>query len=350
MAEGPEIIQRVAFERARRARLGVPVAAGGVLYLLGAIIVYQVFAGLRTVGLLQALQPALNGKALTTVSPRAQEIEYISHHAFPLIAGGVLEGIAFAALTALLLFLLDAVRFRAPEPSPAARMLVLVGGGGTAVVSIAAEIVRAVSTHEFVTGGRFGERAVEQAVSTGAANVIVGNLDLLLPIVLVVGMIMAILRATRVGLIPRWLRGTGILAAILLLPLFSTASLLQVVPAAWMAFMGMLLLGKLPSGEPPAWEAGEAVPWPPGGAAARGAGQRSEASPKPALASATGGAPKVAAGALAEPAEQVDADDAPPGAEGPAPSANGARGTGGARGRARAAAGGGSRRSRKRRR
>jgi hypothetical protein len=37
---------------------------------------------------------------------------------------------------------------------------------------------------------------------------------------------------------------------------------LQVVPAFWMVMMGILFLGKWPKGEPPAWAAGEARPWP----------------------------------------------------------------------------------------
>jgi hypothetical protein len=262
MAERPDTTERIAVERERRSRLGVPVVAAGILYLLGSILVYRVFAGLHAVGLLQALQPALGGSAAATVSPRAAEIQYLAHHSTPLVVGGVLQGVAYAGLTVLLLFLLEAVRLRAPEPSPAARMLVLVGGGGTALVSVASEILRAVRTHEFVAGGRFGEQAVERAVSSGTANVIVGNLDLLLPIVLVVGMIMALLRATRVGLIPRWMRGLGILAAVMVLPLFAVQSVLQVIPAAWMVFMGALFLSRLPGGIPPAWSSGEAVPWP----------------------------------------------------------------------------------------
>jgi hypothetical protein len=37
---------------------------------------------------------------------------------------------------------------------------------------------------------------------------------------------------------------------------------LQIVPAFWMAMMGVLYVGKWPNGEPPAWAAGEARPWP----------------------------------------------------------------------------------------
>jgi hypothetical protein len=249
-------------EAHRRARLGVPLSAGGVIYLLGAIIIYQSLLGLPTVGVLQALTPALEGKATVAVSPQTPEIKYIAHHSFGLIAGSVLEALAIALLTLGLLFLLEAVARRAPEPSPAVRTTLIVGGFGGALALILAQIVRAIRTHEFAGGHTFTQAAVERAVSTGAANQIAGYLDLLLPVVFVVGMIMALLRATRVGLLPRWVRTFGIIAAIILLPLFTGAFTLQIIPGAFMVALGFLFLNRLPSGDPPAWAAGEAIPWP----------------------------------------------------------------------------------------
>lgn len=274
---GPQ--EPVAGEARSRARLGVPVSAAGVIYLLGAIIIYQSLVGLPTVGIIQGLAPALEGKAAVAVSPQTPEIRYISHHALGLIAGSVLEAIGVALLTIGLLFLLEAVRARAPEPSPAVRITVMTGGFLGAFVMILAQIVRAVRTHEFATGHNFTQAAVERAVTTGAANQIVGYLDLLLPVVLVVGMIMALLRATRVGLLPRWLRTLGVIAAIILLPLFTGAFTLQIVPGAFMVALGFLFLGRLPGGDPPAWASGEAIPWPTPqrGAAARGAAASAKA-------------------------------------------------------------------------
>jgi hypothetical protein len=257
-----QISKQVAYESERRARLGVPAAAGGVLFLISAILVNSVISALPSVGLLQGLEPALRGTVTPAVSARAGEVRYLSHHAFGLIAGSVLEAIAAIALTLVLLFLLSATRFRRVETPRAAGPLVLAGGVGLAVFGIASQVVRAIRTHEFATGHNFSEAAVEHALTKGAANLAIGYLGLLAPLVLALGLIMVLLSATRVGLITRWQRGLGIATAIVILPLFAGIFYLQLVPAAWMVSVGFLFLGRLPGGDPPAWAAGVACPWP----------------------------------------------------------------------------------------
>jgi hypothetical protein len=257
-----EISEQVAYESERRARLGVPAAAGGVLFLISAIIVNSVIGALPSVGLLQGLQPALQGTVNPAVSARAEEVKYLSHHAFGLIAGSVLEAIAAVALMLVLLFLLSATRFRRAETPRAAGPLVLAGGVGLAVFGIASQVVRVIRTHQFATGHNFSEAAVEHALTKGAANLAIGYLGLLAPLVLALGLVMVLLSATRVGLITRWQRGLGIATAIVILPLFAGIFYLQLVPAAWMVSVGFLFLGRLPGGDPPAWAAGVACPWP----------------------------------------------------------------------------------------
>ena len=142
-------------------RLAVPAFAGGFLYLLSGIITTSTLNGAPTVGLLQGLEPALSGVASPTVSPRAAEVKFISHHAFPLIAGSVLAGIAIGALTLVLLLLADATRFRRPQTWAAARPLILVGGITLAVVSIGHQVVVAIETHNFATGHDLSNHAVD---------------------------------------------------------------------------------------------------------------------------------------------------------------------------------------------
>ena len=261
MPNASEISEQVAGESDRRSRLAVPAFAGGVLYLLGAIIATSTLNGAPTVGLLQGLAPALSGVANPPVSPRAEEVKFISHHAFALIAGSTLAAVSIGALTLILLLLLDATRFRRPETWSAARPLVLFGGIGLALLSVGHQVVSSIETHSFAVGHDFSSRAVDNALTKGATNVVTDYVDLLAGIALMAGMIGVMVNALRVGLLPRWMGILGMFAGVLIFLPIGGATL-EVVPAFWMVMMGILYVGRWPNGEPPAWAAGEARPWP----------------------------------------------------------------------------------------
>ena len=261
MPSAGEIRQQVAGETERRNRLSVPSFAGGFLYLLGAIIIASTLNGAPTVGLFQGLAPAISGVANPTVSPRAVEVKFISHHAFPLISGSVIAAISVLALTLILLVMLDATVFRRPVTWPYARTLLIVGGIAVAVASLAHQVVGAIETHKFATGHDLSNHAVEQALTKASPTLIVAYVSLLAGLAFAVGMIITMINALRVGLLPRWMSFLGMFTALLILFPLGGAEL-QVVPAFWMVMMGILYNGKWPGGDPPAWQSGEARPWP----------------------------------------------------------------------------------------
>jgi hypothetical protein len=262
MSSAGDIRSQVEHEQARRTRLSVPAFAGGFLYVLSAIIINQTLSGAPTVGLLQGLAPALSGVANPTVSPRTPEVKFISAHSFPLIAGSTIAAIGIAALTLVLLVLIDAVRFRRPETWRFARPLVIYGGAAVAIVSVGHQVVSALETHSFSSGHNFTSSAVEHAISTGTANEVVDFVDLISGLALAAGMIATMLGALRTGLLQRWMGILGIFSGLLIFLPIGGAEL-QVVPALWIVMMGVLFAGRWPNGaEPPAWAAGEARPWP----------------------------------------------------------------------------------------
>jgi hypothetical protein len=280
MPTSTEIRQQVESETERRMRLAVPAFAGGILYLLSAIIIANTLKGAPTVGLLQGLSPALSGVAEPAESPRAAEVKFISHHSFPLLAGSVLAAIAVGALTLILLLILAATRFRRPEMWRAARPLVLYGGVAVAVVSVGHQIVSAIETHNFATGHDFTAHAVDQALTKGTANLIVDYASLLAGLSLAAGMISTAINAMRVGLLPRWMGILGTFTGLLIFLPIGGAEL-QVIPAIWMVMIGILFIGRWPNAEPPAWAAGEARPWP---SRAASAGRARRGAPAPAAA------------------------------------------------------------------
>ncbi|MHB8241622.1 MAG: hypothetical protein ACYDHN_06485 [Solirubrobacteraceae bacterium] len=261
MPSAAEISQQVEHETERRGRLAVPAFAGGVLYLLSAIIIEGTLKGAPTVGLLQGIAPALKGEAEPAVSPRAPEVKFISHHAFPLLTGSVLAAISIGALTLILLLLLQATRFRRPEMWAPAYSLVLYGGIAVALISFAHQVVSALATHSFAVGHDFSAHAVDQALTKGTANQVAAYLGLLSGLALAAGMIATMINALRVGLFPRWMSILGMFTALLIVLPIGGAEL-QVVPAFWMVMMGILFIGRWPNEQPPAWAAGEARPWP----------------------------------------------------------------------------------------
>lgn len=298
--------EQVEWESQRRHRLGVPALAGGVLYLLGAVIISSALSGAPSVGSLQALAPALRGEASPTVSPRAPEVRYISHHAFALIAGSVLTALSLLILAATLMLLIRATRFRRPESWQATAPLVLIGGIGYAVAAVVHQVAGAILSHKFAVGHDFSNKAVDEALSTAGVTIGAQYLALITGLCLMVGMISAALGGMRAGLITRWLGVVGIFAALLIfLPIGGET--LAIVPAFWLAAMGLLYMGRWPGEEPPAWAAGEARPWPsqaemrarqkaggngaaPAGASAAPAADGASAGPVPQLASGGGGA------------------------------------------------------------
>jgi hypothetical protein len=287
MPSAGDIRAQVAVETERRNRLAVPAFAGGFLYLLSSIIISGTLNGAPTVGLLQGLAPALAGVANPAVSPRTPEVKFISHHAFSLISGSVLAAIAIGALTLILLVFVDATRFRRPQTWAAARPLVLGGGIAVAVVSVGHQVASAIETHNFVVGHNYSNHAVEQALTTGTVNTIADYVDLLAGLALAAGIVGTMINALRVGLVPRWMAFLGMFTGLLIFLPIGGAEL-QIVPAFWMVMTGILFLGKWPKGDPPAWAAGEARPWP---SPARVRAEAREAAGGPAVATAGASTP-----------------------------------------------------------
>jgi hypothetical protein len=73
---------------------------------------------------------------------------------------------------------------------------------------------------------------------------------------LVIGLLYTGLWAMRTGLLSRFWGSLGMAVGFASLIGFSPLTFI------WFIYLGILLLGVLPAGKPPAWAAGEAVPWP----------------------------------------------------------------------------------------
>jgi len=262
-AEKTERRERVAFELDRRRRLAVPALAGGVLYIMGAVTTTSALSGAPSVGLLQGIAPAIHGEKAAPTSPKVGVLQFISNHAGALIAGALMTAISVVALVLVLAFLHGATRYRRAQMFPATRALIVYGGLAYAIATLVHWLFYVVESKKFIESSDHSASAAEHAL-TGAAVQIVGAVAVFGGLFLAAGMVILMMNALRVGLIVRWLAILGMFVGLLIfIPIGGEQ--LQVVPALWLVFTGILFFGKWPGGDPPAWQAGEAVPWPPGG-------------------------------------------------------------------------------------
>jgi hypothetical protein len=172
--------------------------------------------------------------------------------------------VAIFFLVLVLLFLLGAVRFRRPQTSSITRPLVLCGGVVMVFVSIAHPLTQVLNAHNFVSGHDFTAETVNHALNQSTALEVSEYLGLVGGLALAAGMVVVTLGATRTGLMARWMMYLGIFAALLAFTPFGLAlgEVQQLIPAFWMVSAGILLMGRWPGGDPAAWAAGEARPWP----------------------------------------------------------------------------------------
>jgi hypothetical protein len=96
------------------------------------------------------------------------------------------------------------------------------------------------------------ENAIQEASMRGAAT----GFGLAARLGFAVALVYTCLWAMRVGLLTRFWGSLGIALGVASLLLFVQFSLILFI------YLGFLLVGRLPGGRPPAWAAGEAVPWP----------------------------------------------------------------------------------------
>jgi hypothetical protein len=177
------------------------------------------------------------------------------------VAAIVLQSLVYLAMGAVLLQLLRMTLDRggrAPRPT---RFLVLFGSSVAALGGLVRIGGLLANASDFASSSDQGTQAAHDVTTSGGALVagtVAGQIGIL---ALAAAVVLVALAAMRVGLLTRFVGVLGAIVGVLqVLGPLSTGSF--IVTAFWLAMVGMLLLGRWPSGMPPAWEAGEARPWP----------------------------------------------------------------------------------------
>jgi hypothetical protein len=234
-------------------------------------------------------------------SGEAEVLRSIDAHNGSVTLTSVLQGIAFALLAIPLAYLFRAVRARSERVLPQLIVLAVIAPLLVGISPILLGQARQEAADEFVAGGAtptlsqkeahekcvsdredegkedFAEEfepqrggtalaACEQrkreddAASNAVSDASLASLAAIFAFgggfLLAISLFYTCLWAMRTGLLSRFWGSLGMALGIAVLIGFVILALV------WFLYLGLLILGKLPGGKPPAWEAGEAVPWP----------------------------------------------------------------------------------------
>ena len=159
------------------------------------------------------------------------------------------------AIAFVLDFLYRATRARNPQLPWQIRPLPWIGGIGVAVFTVAYQIALAVNVNRFATQGSQTYEEARKAVDAGVPPLF----GLFVQLALALAIVMISINAMRVGLLTCFLGYLGVISGVLFVLAFVPIPIVQVY---WLGALAMLFAGRSPSGVPPAWQSGEAVPWP----------------------------------------------------------------------------------------
>jgi hypothetical protein len=255
----------LAYERATRTRAGIAALVAGIVPLVGAAIVTLSLSGGPAAPVLRTLQERLGPGGEQEPGVLARQVLFLDDQAPLLILGAVLTALAAAATGYALAFLFRATRARRPDTPRAAIVATVIGAVTVAVGSLVFTGARVLDTAGFAGSDDQSSAAARDVLNSQEA--LIGALTRQTGLLaLGLAFIFLSLNAMRAGLLTRFMGILGVIVGVfaLLEGLSGGASFVSspIVQAFWLIALGALFLGRTPSGVPPAWEAGVAVPWP----------------------------------------------------------------------------------------
>ena len=140
----------------------------------------------------------------------------------------------------------------------------LLGAKDATSVSSGSTIGKSGVDTAFDSGGKVPDAEASNVADNNSTVSLAANLIFPAALAMIVAVIYTALQSYRVGLLTRFFGTLGMAlgAALILLPSA------PIFLALWLGWLGLIFIGKVPGGaRPPAWAAGEAVPWPAAGTA-----------------------------------------------------------------------------------
>lgn len=212
----------------------------------------------------------------------AEVLRSIDAHGGSVTLTSLLQAISFALLAIPLAYLFRAARARSERVLPQLLALVVVAPLLVGVGTVLYGQARQEAAESFVAGEAKstlsqkeakeeceGEKplaacekrereddAASNALSDASLTTVAGTLTLVGGLLFAISLFYTCLWAMRTGLLSRFWGSLGMALGIAVLIGF------VILAVIWFFYLGLLFLGLIPGGKPPAWETGEAEPWP----------------------------------------------------------------------------------------
>jgi hypothetical protein len=191
----------------------------------------------------------------------AESLRFYHDHSTALITAGVLRAVGFVALIATIVHLQRATKARKPDLPSIPLIVGLFGATAFALGTVGQAFALESEAQDFVAKTFQSAHAADEAakdVSRETLPLATSILAFAGTIALAFWFVLGSLNAMRVGLLTRFMGVLGIIVGASFV-----FGLAPPVMAFWLLALGALFLGRWPGGLPPAWDAGEARPWPP---------------------------------------------------------------------------------------
>jgi hypothetical protein len=253
--------QQLAWEAERRPRAVAAAAATAVLLILSGLLTTAALSrDFPSVGVIQAITPALQGLPAPPRNPHIPAAQLLVDRSAELIGALVALGIATLLMAYALHYLYVATKARRPQTPAAGRYLLLTAAPTLAVLGAVRQIVIESNAKDFVKNASPTEDYLD-AVYRAGANSVIGPLSLAAQFALAAAIVLISLNAMRAGLLTRFMGVLGIIVAVLfVIPLFGGG--LPIVQIVWLGLLAAIFSLRWPGGQPPAWLSGQAEPWP----------------------------------------------------------------------------------------
>jgi hypothetical protein len=192
-----------------------------------------------------------------TAGNLAKTLPQLEAHKNAFLVSAILTGLGMLAFIPPLYYLYRATLFRRREIPSITRILLVAGPVLLAICMVWLQLREAHVADQFTAGSLKTNKHAEDLLRN--ATTLAAGLRLAASIATGLATVLIALNAMRAGLLSRFMGVMGIiLGALFVVPVIAS----PIIQLFWLIALGALFINRWPGGRGPAWETGEAVPWP----------------------------------------------------------------------------------------